>query len=453
MVLLGVAALRDFSRLHEALPWRTMDDFADFYCAGWILDRRADPYTYEPLRTCEHGVNVGNSFRDQLFLKNPSVAVPAPLPAFDFLPFMGLARLPFADARATVAVAIVAAVVLCVIALAALGVPWEIAAAALALSTAYASLNTGQIVPFALLCLILCGFALARRNEAIAGLFAALTAIEPTVGVPVIAATFLFAPRARGTLLLSLLGLAVLSLIVVGPHALAVYAVSVLPAQAAAEVHFPFQYSLTYALAYVGLSPSFARIGGVLSYSLLLVVGVLLAPRVKRAFERPELLVFIPALCTSIGGTYLHPEELAFALPALLSMAPRVTGSARIVLALALCALAIPWIPVWGTKQLFLASVFVCAVILLRLQIRVRASFGWLCAIAAVIYGLELHPPRLPVPATSARIYAPNELVQREWHDYAEGRRTPDVMWFLIKLPAWGALFAGLAVAARNGRS
>ena len=62
-----LAAARDLTRLGNALPWRTMDEFADFYCAGSALDERASPYTYEPLRTCEHRVNVGDSFRGRLF--------------------------------------------------------------------------------------------------------------------------------------------------------------------------------------------------------------------------------------------------------------------------------------------------------------------------------------------------------------------------------------------------
>ena len=69
-----------------------MDDFPDFYCAGWALDRGANPYTYEPLHTCERRVNVGDTFRGQLFARNPWVAFPAPLPAYDFFPFMALGR-------------------------------------------------------------------------------------------------------------------------------------------------------------------------------------------------------------------------------------------------------------------------------------------------------------------------------------------------------------------------
>jgi len=38
LALLAIAALRDFVRLGDALPWRQLYDFADFYCAGAALD-------------------------------------------------------------------------------------------------------------------------------------------------------------------------------------------------------------------------------------------------------------------------------------------------------------------------------------------------------------------------------------------------------------------------------
>ena len=38
LLLLGLAALRDFARLGDALPWHAMDDFPDFFCAGDALD-------------------------------------------------------------------------------------------------------------------------------------------------------------------------------------------------------------------------------------------------------------------------------------------------------------------------------------------------------------------------------------------------------------------------------
>ena len=450
LLVLAVAALRDLSRMGEASAWRTMDDFPDFYCAGWVLNRGASPYTYEPLHSCEHRVNVGETFRGRLFASNPGIAVPAPQPPFDFLPFMGLARLPFTDARTIDGVAILVSVALCVATLAGLGLPWELSAAALALSTGYAELNTGQIAQFALLALVLCGLALARKHDVIAGILAAFTAIEPTAGVPVIAAALLFVPRARAAVIVTVLVLALCSIALVGVRGFAGYFTAVLPAHAGSELHFPFQYSLTYAAASLGAAPAAARLAGAMSYLVMVVVGLILATRTSAALRRRELLVFLPALCAVIGGAFLHQEELCFALPTLLVLAIATQGRMRIAAAFALCVLSIPWILVWGSKQLFLASLFVCAVILLRLRLDLRIAFGSLCVIAAAMYAFELHPPHLPVPPRAALgAYAPNQLVQVEWRDYAQARSTRDPLWLAIKLPTWIALLAALGLAAR----
>ena len=58
LTLLAIAAVRDFARLGDALPWRQLYDFSDFYCGGSALDARADPYRYESLRGSEHRVNT-----------------------------------------------------------------------------------------------------------------------------------------------------------------------------------------------------------------------------------------------------------------------------------------------------------------------------------------------------------------------------------------------------------
>jgi hypothetical protein len=445
MVVLAVAAVRDLSRLGVALPWHTMDDFADFYCAGAVLDAGASPYTYEPLHSCEHRANVGNTFRARLFAGNPSVAAPAPQPAFDFLPFMALAKLPFWQARIVGAVAILVAVALCVVALAALGVPWPISAAALALSTAFTELNTGQIVPYALLALVTCGLCVARNRYTLAGFLAALTAIEPTAGLPVILATLLFVPRARVALVAGIALLAACAVVLIGPSGAIAYLTTVLPAHAGSELHFPYQYSATYIAAWFGAGPAAAALVGAISYLALLVVGLLLAPRASAQLQRRELLVFVPAFCAVVGGAFLHQEELCFALPALLVYAWVARGKLQIAAAIALCALSIPWILVWGEKQLFLASLFVCAVILLQLRLDARVTLVTLAAFAVLIYLFELQPPHLPVPATALRSYPPNSLVQNAWRDYTEGRSTKDPLWFAIKMPTWLALLAGLA--------
>jgi hypothetical protein len=451
VAVLAVAALRDLSRLGDALPWRTMDDFPDFYCAGDAMNAGASPYAYEPLRTCEHRVNGGATFRGRLFAQRPNIAVPAPQPPYDLAPFMALARLPFGDARVVDAVAILVSVGLCALALVPLGVPLDLALAALVLSTGYAELNTGQLVPFALLSLTLCGLELARGRDAFAGVLAALTAIEPTAGVPVILATLCFVSGARVAAIATIAVLALGSVAIVGPQTMLQYVTAVLPAHAGSELHFPFQYSLTYVLAAAGASPAVAQFGGAISYLVLLLAGLWLAPRVSAALRHRELVVFIPALCAVIAGPFLHQEELCFALPAVLIFTVAARAPERVVAAFALCLLAIPWILVWGTKQLFVASLFVCAVILLRAGVGLRlAALGW-CAIALVIYAFELHPPALPAPTGPQRSYPPSALVQNEWRDYTQARSTRDPLWLAIKLPSWGGLLAALVIAARSG--
>lgn len=453
LLLLGVAALRDLARLGDALPWRTMTDFPDFYCAGRALDGGASPYTYEPLHACEHAVNVGGAFRAAFFTANPALAIPAPLPAYDFLPFMALARDVPAKAAMYDGAAILAAVALTALALWRLGISLGLVVAALTLSTAYMELNTGQVVPFALLAVTLAGLALARRYYLLAGACAAFTAIEPVVGVPIIMATLLFVPRARWSLVLCAAGFAAVAFALVGAPVIAQYVSAVLPSQSISEAHFPFQYSLTYLLGHAGVPSDAAALLGSLSYIAMLVVGLSLAPQASRRLQRPELIVFIPALCSAIGGTYLHPEELCFAIPALLVFAVATRGTSRIVAAVALCVLAIPWILVWGSKQLFLASILVCAVILFQLRIDLRVAVFTLLALAATIYAFELHPPSLPVVAAAPQAYASNALVQDEWRYYAEQRSTGDPLWLAIKVPTWAALIAALLIAARCARS
>jgi hypothetical protein len=452
LAVLGIIALRDLTRLGDAAPWRTMDDFADFYCAGVALNAGASPYTYEPLRTCEHIVNTGASFRGRLFAANRGIAIPAPQPPFDFVPFRALAGLNVQQARLIDAVAILLAVVLCAAALARLGVPFDVGLAALALSTGYVELNTGQIVPFALLALVLCGLALALKRDVAAGVAAVLTAIEPTLGVPVVAAALLFAPRARIAILVTAVVFAIVSVGQLGLHGAAAYLVRVLPAHAASEIHFPYQYSLTYVLAYFALPAAIAQPAGELSYFALLGIGLWLGARAARALRRRELLVFLPAVCAVTGGAFVHQEELCFALPAALILAVSSRGRLKAFAAAAVCVLSVPWIAVWGVKQLFAASLFLCALILVRLRIDLRVALITLACIAATVYAFELRPPHLPVPLQPAQtVYAPGEIAEQAWRDYTEQRSTRDFLWFAIKLPTWLALLGLLTIAFLTG--
>lgn len=439
LALLAIAALRDIARLGDAAPWRQLYDFADFYCAGAALDRGDDPYRYEPLHRCEHGVSANPVFR-----ADPSRVVPAPLPPYDFPPFMLAARFPFTQARAFDAAAIVVAVLLAMSGLALASIPFDVAALALVLPAGYVLLNAGQVVPFALLALVFCGVALARGHPRLAGVLAALTAIEPHLGLPVCLALFVCVPRARLILLAAAAALVTIGAMLVGGAGLVEFAARVLPAQAAAEAGYFYQYSFTYLLRTLGVPTVPALICGELSYAVMLVIGIVLGRRLAERLGRPELLAYVPAACSIVAGPYVHMVDLAFAIPAAIVLTASLRGAGRELALLALCLLTVPWIPVWITKKLFLATLFVVGALLVRLRAPAIRGSALFLAIAAAIYLLELAPPP-PLLATTSGTFSHADLAQRAWSAYVEALGRGSAGWLLVKVPTWLGLASLLA--------
>jgi hypothetical protein len=439
LAVLAIAALRDFTRLGGALPWRQLYDFADFYCAGAALDRGANPYHYEPLHRCEHAVNLTAAYRD-----DPNRVVPAPLPPYDFPPFMLVAQAGFSTARAVAIGAIALAVLLCVAGLAFVAVPLDVAALALALPAGYVLLNAGQVVPFALFTFVFCGVAIARSRDRLAGILAALTLAEPHLGLAVCVALLWWRPRSRASLVATTLVLACVGALIVGPGGPVEYVTRVLPAQAAAEAGYAYQYSLTYLLRTLGVHGAPALLAGDLSFAAMLAIGVWLGRRIGDKLARPELIAYVPGACSVIAGPYVHMVDLAFAIPATAVLTVALDGRARDLAVVALCLLAVPWIPVWIAKKLFLATLFVVAALLLRLRAGTAVSIGTFVAIAASIYLLELAPPA-PLVATTIGNFAPNDLAQSAWSVFVGQLPAAAPTWLIVKLPTWIALGAMLA--------
>ncbi len=440
LALLAIGALRDFARLGDALPWRQLYDFSDFYCAGAALDQGNDPYRYEPLHQCEHTVNLSEAYR-----ADPSRVVPAPLPPYDFPPFMLAARTEFANARRLDAVAIVVAVAASIVGLALVAVPLDVGALALVLPAGYVLLNAGQTVPFALCALVFCGVALARRRNRLAGVLAALTMIEPHLGLPVCAAMLIWVPRSRLGLVTTAVVLAGIGALLVGIPGIVEFLTRVLPAQASAEIGYVYQYSFSYLLKALGAAPGPALAAGEISYALMLGLGVWLGRQTATRLGRPELVAYVPAACSVVAGPYVHMVDLAFAVPAALVLACSLGGRTRELATTALCLLAVPWIVVWIAKKLFLAALFVVAALLLRLQIRAGAAIATFVAIAASIYLLELAPPA-PLVATTPGSFPASDLAQIAWRAYVEQLGPSSFTWLLVKAPTWLGL-AGLLAA------
>ncbi len=447
LALLAIAAIRDLVRIGDALPWHNMYDFADFYCAGTAIDRGADPYRYEPLHTCEHRVNTGDAYRN-----DPRRTIPAPLPPYDFPPLALSARLSFADARIVGAALIVIAIAAAIAGLALTGIPLGVAALALVLPAGFVLLNAGQVVPFALVASVFTGLALARGRAPLAGIVAAFTLIEPHLGLPVCAALLCWVPRSRIALVATMLALAGIGVLTVGAAATLEYVGSVLPAQAAAETSYAYQYSFTYLLRILGVPVSAALLAGEFSYALLLLAGVWLGGRTANALRRPELVAYVPGACSVIAGPYVHMVDLSFAIPAALVFAGALSGRPKQVAVAVLVLLAIPWIPVWITKKLFLATLFVVAALLARLRPGLAVSTVIFGAVAAGIYLLELAPPA-PLTATTSGNFLASDLAQSAWAAYVAALGSQSLTWLAVKIPTWAALSGLIALAFGASRA
>jgi hypothetical protein len=447
LALLAVLSLRDVARLRDALPWKQLYDFSDFYCAGAALNAHADPYRYEPLHRCEHTVNESVAYR-----RDAARVIPAPLPPYDFPPFMLAAHISVSLARALDAIAIVAAILAAICGLSLVRVPLGVSALAFALPAGYALLAAGQVVPFAIVALVFCGVALSRGRYRLAGIFASLTLSEPHLGLPVCATLLIWSPRSRVGVVSTAALLAAIALALVGPTIAVEYVSQVLPAQAAAEATYAYQYSLTYVLAALGTPPNVALLLGDCSYVAMLAFGIWLGHRTAAVLQRPEMLAFVPAACSIVAGPYVHMVDLPVAIPAAAVLATSLKGTRKTLAAASLALLAIPWIAVWINKKLFLASLVAAGGILFGVQADGAASVVLFAAIALVIYLLELSPPAPLVTMTRAG-FAPSDLAQDAWRYYVLhlGRVSP--LWLLVKIPTWIALGAALFAASTAGRS
>jgi hypothetical protein len=443
MALLGLAALHDLARLGSALPWRQLYEFREFYCAGAALDRSADPYRYEPLHRCEHAVDQIPAFR-----ADPWRVIPAPLPPYDFAPYMLAARVSFPAARTVAAIAIALTVITTIWVLSLGAIPIEVAALALALPGGFVLLTAGQIVPFALLILVLCGLALSRQREQLAGTLAALTLIEPHLGLPVCVAMLAWVPRSRPGLAATALILASVGILIVGAGGIVEFVTRVVPAQAAAETGYVYQYSLTYLLRTIGVPPATALVLGDASYIAMLLLGVWLGGRVAERLDRRELIAYLPAACSVIGGPYIHMVDIPFAIPAALVLAASLHGRPKAIAAVALCLLAIPWIPVWIIKRLFLASLFVVAALLLRLRAPRAVAIATFVSVALAIYLIELFPPA-PFAGTTPAFFTAGDLADSAWHALVDQlfAASQNPLWLAVKIPSWLALLATLGAA------
>ena len=141
-------------------PITNPTDFRAFYCAGAALDRGADPYRVEPLRSCERATLASAGLRMDV-----RKFLPAPLPPYALLLFALIARLPYRLATELWFALGIMALLIAILAVQRLsGLRPFVVAIALFGSLGFASLVYGQIVPFVVAAIVVAALA-ARRKD------------------------------------------------------------------------------------------------------------------------------------------------------------------------------------------------------------------------------------------------------------------------------------------------
>jgi hypothetical protein len=436
LLALGVGiGIRDIAR-STFYPLDGQLDFRPLYCTGVVVGAREDPYQIEPLRSCEHRYAVS------LLARSPHLLMPFVLPGYDAAPLWLLAKLPFAWAEPTYTLlsctALVAAIALVAYAL---RVPLVLAAGTLGLSVGLPSIALGQLAPFELLALAATAAALRAGRDREAGALAALTLLDPHVGLFVCVATALLVSRARMTLGLGLAGLAVADVFTVPGGQLA-YLTSVLPLQASAQARAPDQYSLTFLLAVLGATDRAALALGAVSTAALLAAGVAFAQRWSRLGERAGV-AFAPAACAVIAGSYVHITQIAFAVPAaLLLLRTAPTRTTRALAGTALVLLAVPWPYPAIVKNVLALSLVSCAIALwFATDGSLRLTVAGLCACMAVLVFAENHAPG-PLPPPLVRQSPAGSSYETQWRDAIGREEGIDAFHLAEKFPTWLGLVA-----------
>lgn len=314
-------------------------DFTAFRCAGLIVARGGDPYRVEPLRRCENTALavVGRSLP-------PHLVVPAPLPPYALLPFGALGPLP-TPLPSTIWACVLFAAFLGTLALLRplLRGPFAVAVATLLFADLVASLLIGQTMPIELTFLALIGYALYRGEHLAASIGAALSMLQPQIGLPVVVAVALWDQRTRWPLAVAMALILVFSLCPGGIDLNLEYLQRVLPAQARAEgLDSAVQFSLSAQLAAVGWSPSDALWAGLISYIFFSAAGVAIGRALAQRFAMPAFVVFAPAAFALIGGLYAHIHQMCAALLLGLLLIGRVKRW-RTLLACGIFLLGMPW--------------------------------------------------------------------------------------------------------------
>jgi hypothetical protein len=457
VIMMAFAALADVVRAPDAALVKS--DFAAFYCGALVVRTHADPYALTPIAGCEaSNVDI------------PGGAVPSavgvdpdPLPGYDMAFFMPFTELPYREAAIYWDLLLVGAIIATCILMARLTeLPFIVIAAIFSFIDGVASIPFGQTAPVVTFGLALAAYGLARERQLLTVIGAALTMLVPQVGVPVCCAIFLWRRELRLGIGAVGVVLATTSFALLGVALNVEYLQRELPTHALAESTTSIQYSLTWLLHYFGVNDATAIRVAAIQYAIFAVGGVILAPRVARALGSPNAIALFPAAIALIGGSFIHIQQMAAAVPFALVL----TARTRHPLAwTALMLLVLPWpaeAHLVAVGAMAIAGTIALAAVEGR-SLRVAAGIASLIVVAyAVIAGpvmthlvpavpqhLVAATPSLPLAVDGDRL-ASAEDAREVRTDPGFAVATPRTL--ASRLPIWVALctIAGLTLRVRS---
>ena len=391
-------------------------DFHAFFCGAGVALRGANPYLQEPIARCEV------PFLAQ-YLPHGSVgiAMPAPLPGYVFAPIAPLTMLPFGAAAALWLLLLSAALALTIVILQQLsGLAWPIVALAVVSGDAASALALGQLAPLAVLGLAASALALRRDRPRRAACCAAATLVLPQVALPVLLVLFVHERRARATLVAILLAAAAISVAMLGWHANVEYVTLVLPAHALSERNFIRQVALAPMLYQLGVPTRLAYLAGGAVALGALVTAIAVTPAVVRAYRDRAFVVLVPSVFALIGGTFLHVDALAAALPCALVLNARGEG-ARPLAKVGFVLAAIPWVPSGITvylAPLLVLTVFVMAYNTWRLPFALSAGLAGLALCVMFLEDVSFINALSPALQPVVTHFSPNALAEVSWRAF-----------------------------------
>ncbi len=284
-------------------------DFIANRCAALVALTRENPYTVEPLRTCER-----ESFASVGTRLAPGQVLPPLIP-----PYASVLLAPFALIPLVAAIVVwqLGQVLLCTIVAISLadrtGVPVVIAAGTVIVA-ATASVYIGQTDAVVLGAMVATATALRRNRDP--AIMVAYGLLKPHFGLPVAASLIFSLKNLRLKLCLLLLLLAAGSIVIVGAHACYQYVTQTVPVHSASEFAIAkAQFSIAAALKLFAVPANLSIALNALLYVVAFAAGLSLAKLLHTRTGDSDWLVYVPASVTMFFSPYLHPYDLVIGLP------------------------------------------------------------------------------------------------------------------------------------------